>query len=250
MLLPKTAHTRWTGIAIVLFAALAFFGPVSRGTFAGAMLPAKASAPGAGDHRFPFATGSASHNLEAHAPNAATPERTVPENLKRLTVAERLAKIKSPQELMEKNKVFPMLHDANRFEGSVRVTATGYYAGYESTGKRPGHPGYGITYSGVRARHGILSTIAADPNVFPLGTILYIPGYGYGIVADTGSAIKGYKIDLYFETKEQVYKQWGKRDVNVFIVKKGDGKVSEQTLQQWNDILTTTASGALDALDL
>ena len=77
----------------------------------------------------------------------------------------------------------------------MKVTATGYTAGYESTGKKPGHPQYGITYSGVKVKRdrNTLSTIAADPDVFPLGSILYIPGYGYGIVADIGSAIKGQK---------------------------------------------------------
>ncbi|MDF2669739.1 MAG: hypothetical protein K0R67_2045 [Paenibacillus sp.] len=153
-------------------------------------------------------------------------------------VRERLSKMKSPQELMENNKLYPVLHqDISQFD-TVEVMATGYYAGVESTGKKPGHPQYGITYSGVKVRKGILSTIAADPKVFPLGTILYIPGYGYGIVADTGSAIKGKKIDLYYESKAQIYKEWGKRKVHVRVVQMGNGKVSEQTLLQWNDIMT------------
>ena len=109
----------------------------------------------------------------------------------------------------------------------VEVIATGYSAGYESTGKTPDHPQYGITYSGLRVRRDLLSTIAADPNVFPLGTILWIPGYGYGIVADTGSAIKGNKIDLYFETVEDVYREWGKKKVNVYVIELGEGKVTE-----------------------
>lgn len=110
---------------------------------------------------------------------------------------------------------------------AVEVVATGYSAGYESTGKTPDHPQYGITYSGLRVRRDHLSTIAADPNVFPLGTILWIPGYGYGIVADTGSAIKGNKIDLYFETAEDVYREWGKKNVKVYVVELGEGKVTE-----------------------
>jgi membrane-bound lytic murein transglycosylase len=93
----------------------------------------------------------------------------------------------------------------------------------------------------VKVKKGILSTIAADPKVFPLGTILYIPGYGYGIVADTGSAIKGKKIDLYYESKAQIYKEWGKRKVQVLVVQIGNGKVSEQTLLQWNDIMTAVS---------
>lgn len=73
----------------------------------------------------------------------------------------------------------------------TRVTATGYTAGVESTGKTPGDPAYGITYSGLPVERNTYSTIAADPAVFPIGSILFVPGYGYGVVADTGSAIKG-----------------------------------------------------------
>ena len=76
------------------------------------------------------------------------------------------------------------------------MTATGYTSGIESTGKRPGHPEYGITYSGVKAKRDLYSTIAADLRVFPLGTILFVPGYGYGVVADKGGAIKGNRLDL------------------------------------------------------
>lgn len=150
---------------------------------------------------------------------------------------ERIAKIKTADELMEVNKIFPALHDRWNELASVEVVATGYYAGRESTGKSPDHPEYGITYSGVQVRRDIFSTVAADPKVFPLGTILWIPGYGYGVVADTGSAIKGRKIDLYYETKEQVYKEWGKRNVNVFVIRRGDGKVTEALLNQLNGVL-------------
>lgn len=116
----------------------------------------------------------------------------------------------------------------------VRVVATGYYAGYESTGKNPSHPSYGITYSGVKVRRDDYSTIAADLRIFPLGTILYIPGYGYGVVADKGGAIRGNKIDLYFETKQDVFKQWGKKSVDVYIVRRGEGKLTEAFLNSLN----------------
>ncbi|WP_274652419.1 3D domain-containing protein [Paenibacillus humicola] len=117
----------------------------------------------------------------------------------------------------------------------VQVIATGYTAGVESTGKRPGHPLYGITYSGVKVRRGAVSTIAADPKVFPIGTLLYVPGYGYAIVADTGSAIKGRKIDLYFETKKQVFQQWGKRKVVVRVLRQGSGRLTEASLNALNE---------------
>ncbi|KHL93849.1 hypothetical protein QW71_21360 [Paenibacillus sp. IHB B 3415] len=124
---------------------------------------------------------------------------------------------------------------------SMKVTATGYTAGYESTGKTAKHPQYGITYSGVKVRRdkNAVSTIAADPKVLPLGSILYIPGYGYAIVADTGSAIKGRKIDLYFSTTKQVYKEWGKKTVVVQLIKRGNGKCTESMLKSLGHAIQT-----------
>nr|WP_156906490.1 3D domain-containing protein [Alteribacter aurantiacus] len=118
---------------------------------------------------------------------------------------------------------------------SHSVVATGYTAGIESTGKTQEHPQYGITYSGVKVKRDLYSTIAADPSVFPIGTILFIPGYGFGVVADTGSAIKGNKIDLYYETVEDVYAEWGKQTVDVYVVETGDGHLSEQDLINLNE---------------
>ena len=116
-----------------------------------------------------------------------------------------------------------------------QVVATGYTAGVESTGKNPTSPAYGVTYSGVKVKRDLYSTIAADLNVFPLGTILFVPGYGYGVVADTGSAIKGNRLDLYYETVQDVYNQWGKKTVDVYIVQKGKGKLSEAQLSSLNE---------------
>lgn len=116
-----------------------------------------------------------------------------------------------------------------------KVVATGYTAGVESTGKNTNHPQYGITYSGVKVKRDLFSTVAADPAIFPIGTILFIPGYGYGVVADTGSAIKGHRLDLYFQTVDDVYNNWGKKTVDVSVVKKGNGKLDEETLTRLNE---------------
>lgn len=118
---------------------------------------------------------------------------------------------------------------------TTTVIATGYTAGYESTGKNPGHPQFGITYSGVKVKRDLYSTVAADLNVFPIGTILFIPGYGYGVVADKGGAIKGNKVDLYYETVEDVYSQWGKKTLDVYVVQKGNGKLTEEDLKELNE---------------
>jgi 3D (Asp-Asp-Asp) domain-containing protein len=118
---------------------------------------------------------------------------------------------------------------------SHTVIATGYTAGVESTGKSEDHPQYGVTYSGVKVTRDLYSTIAADLNVYPLGTILFIPGYGYGVVADKGGAIKGNKLDLYYETVEDVYSKWGKKKVKVYVVKRGDGKVTANEIKKLNE---------------
>ncbi len=141
------------------------------------------------------------------------------------------------------NQQIPTDVDEQTLEGSfdwskyrkVKVTATGYTAGYESTGKEPTHPSYGITYSGVKVQRDMFSTIAADLTVFPIGTILFIPGYGYGVVADKGGAIKGKKLDLYYETVEDVYASWGKKLLDVYVVKEGKGTLTEKQLKVWNE---------------
>lgn len=115
------------------------------------------------------------------------------------------------------------------------VTATGYTAGKESTGKTPDHPAYGITYSGVKVKRDLYSTIAADTSVFPIGSVLFIPEYGFGVVADTGSAIKGNRIDLYYDTVQDVYNEWGKKTLNVYLIQKGKGTLTEEALQVMNE---------------
>ncbi|MCA0971784.1 3D domain-containing protein [Halobacillus litoralis] len=118
---------------------------------------------------------------------------------------------------------------------SHTVVATGYTAGVESTGKTPDHPEYGITFSGVEVKRDLYSTIAADLDVFPLGTVLFIPGYGYGVVADKGSAIKGKKLDLYYPTVDDVYTQWGKRTLEVYVIEEGDGTITEEEIVALNE---------------
>ncbi|MBY6036696.1 3D domain-containing protein [Fictibacillus nanhaiensis] len=118
---------------------------------------------------------------------------------------------------------------------TVSVTATGYTAGKESTGKTKSHPAFGITKSGVKVKRDLYSTIAADTKIFPIGTVLWIPGYGYGVVADTGSAIKGNRIDLYYNTVQEVYEKWGKKKIDVFVIKRGSGKITETELTNLNE---------------
>jgi uncharacterized protein YabE (DUF348 family) len=60
-------------------------------------------------------------------------------------------------------------------------------------------------------------TVAVDPSVIPLGTKLYIEGYGHAVASDVGGDIKGNRIDLHFATVDQA-RQFGRRVVKVYIV--------------------------------
>jgi len=62
-----------------------------------------------------------------------------------------------------------------------------------------------------------ISTVSVDPNVIPLGTYLYIEGYGYAIAADTGSAINGNELDLYFNSSSECY-NWGSKTVKAIVL--------------------------------
>jgi len=96
----------------------------------------------------------------------------------------------------------------------VRMEATAYTSGFSCTGRRPGDPWYGITASGMRVRHGV---VAVDRNVIPLGTMLYVEGYGFAIAADVGGAIRGYKIDLFMYDINDA-RRFGRRHINVWIL--------------------------------
>lgn len=72
----------------------------------------------------------------------------------------------------------------------------------------------GETASGRLARRG---TVAADPSVLAFGTRLAIPGYGEGTVEDTGGAIRGRRLDVWFPTHEEA-QRWGVRRLRVRIL--------------------------------
>ena len=95
--------------------------------------------------------------------------------------------------------------------------ATAYKAVYEmeATAYLPGDgDGRGITATGIKATWGV---VAVDPKVIPLGSRVYVPGYGFAIAADTGGAIKGSKIDLCMEDYGQAI-QFGRRPVEVYVL--------------------------------
>ena len=106
------------------------------------------------------------------------------------------------------------------FKNVITASATAYDLSYESCGKRPGDRGYGITASGMQARYGV---VAVDPRVIPLGTKLYIESadgswvYGEAIAGDTGGAIKGNKIDLFFNSRSECL-AFGRRTAKIYIL--------------------------------
>lgn len=71
----------------------------------------------------------------------------------------------------------------------------------------------GRTASGRYTEHGI---VAVDPRVIPLGSKMYIPGYGWAVAADTGGAIVGNKIDVWLPTNAACF-QWGVRQVKIKV---------------------------------
>lgn len=76
----------------------------------------------------------------------------------------------------------------------------------------------GITATGINLRENSnLKVIAVDPSIIPLGTKVYVEGYGYAIAGDTGGAIKGYKVDLFMSSKSDAY-DWGRRTVPITIL--------------------------------
>jgi len=76
----------------------------------------------------------------------------------------------------------------------------------------------GTSASGINLRaNSDLKLIAVDPNVIPLGTKVWVEGYGYAIAGDTGGSIKGNKIDVLFQTKGEAYK-WGRKKVLIKIL--------------------------------
>jgi 3D (Asp-Asp-Asp) domain-containing protein len=71
----------------------------------------------------------------------------------------------------------------------------------------------GRTSTGLPVGWGIA---AVDPSVIPLGTHIVIPGYGVAVAADTGSAVVGATIDLWFPTEAQA-DAWGRRTVTIDV---------------------------------
>ncbi|WP_051330895.1 3D domain-containing protein [Aneurinibacillus terranovensis] len=97
----------------------------------------------------------------------------------------------------------------------LHVTMTAYSSDPASNGTTANDPARMITKSGTTLKEG--RTIAVDPDVVPLGWWVYIEGYGFRRAEDTGGAIKGNRVDLYF-TSEEDARNFGIREKKLYVI--------------------------------
>lgn len=106
-----------------------------------------------------------------------------------------------------------------------------YYSGLTASGTKPNEPQPGL-FSKDSLKHPWIipfrivfpwllfsdpGTVAADTDYYPFGTEIYVPGYGYGVIEDRGSAIKGpRRLDLYYDDHDDAL-EWGRKDVDVYF---------------------------------
>lgn len=137
-------------------------------------------------------------------------------------INERLAPIQSQLNLLalilnRENKLTPnAVKDNSSLTGApenysriINMTATAYGPGPMDNGKWGN-----LTYMGGIVKKGVA---AVDPNVIPMGTKLWIEGYGFAIAEDQGSAIKGNRIDLAFNSRQEAL-DYGIQNVKVYVL--------------------------------
>ncbi|MGH2349677.1 MAG: ubiquitin-like domain-containing protein [bacterium] len=142
------------------------------------------------------------------------------ERLFRLTFADRVVVNRT---LVGERIVRTPLDRVISLGSQVLIVSRGQFAGKElilmvATAYSPWCcPGVdGVTANGMRAGYGV---VAIDPAIIPLGSRLYIEGYGYAIAGDTGGMIKGLRIDLGFDTRREAIR-FGRRPVRVYVIER------------------------------
>ena len=104
----------------------------------------------------------------------------------------------------------PTTENLNEDENIITVKATAYTADCEG--------GTGVTYTGIDLKaNPNQKVIAVDPSVIPLGTKVYVEGYGHAVAGDIGGAIKGNKIDVFIPSQSEA-EDWGIKTVDVKIL--------------------------------
>ena len=105
----------------------------------------------------------------------------------------------------------PKIAYANSAPRRITVEASAYTPWDE------GNSMTGLCADGSVATPGF--SIAVDPKIIPLGSRIFVPGWGWGKATDTGGYIKGYRIDLCMETVRET-DQWGRRDIEIEVYSK------------------------------
>lgn len=119
---------------------------------------------------------------------------------------------------IEEKKVDDVLSTTNSDNIKIESNPTNNYKEVY-TMMSTAYAGDTITYMGttpVRNPDGI-STIAVDPSIIPLGSKVYIPGYGLAIASDTGGLIKGNRIDLFLNSEDECI-NWGVQTVSLYLI--------------------------------
>lgn len=119
---------------------------------------------------------------------------------------------------IEEKKVDDVLSTTNSDNIKIESNPTNNYKEVY-TMMSTAYAGDTITYMGttpVRDPDGI-STIAVDPSIIPLGSKVYIPGYGLAIASDTGGLINGNRIDLFLNSEDECI-NWGVQTVSLYLI--------------------------------
>ncbi|SDC04084.1 3D (Asp-Asp-Asp) domain-containing protein [Melghirimyces thermohalophilus] len=125
-------------------------------------------------------------------------------------------RIPSPEKTKPQTEETDAVPAMARGKSLGEFTLTAYTSGPESTGKTPADPAYGVTSSGAPVTEGY--TIAVDPDVIPIGSLVYIEGIGYRVAQDTGKAIQGKRIDVYMTDVNEARQFGVKKGVTVELV--------------------------------
>lgn len=92
----------------------------------------------------------------------------------------------------------------------MTVSSTAYTANCEGCS--------GTTANGTNLKEiPYAKVVAVDPDVIPMGSVVYVPGYGYAVAADTGGGIQGNEIDVYMKNYSDAV-NWGRKNVNITII--------------------------------
>ncbi|WP_416150599.1 peptidoglycan-binding protein [Salipaludibacillus sp. HK11] len=156
-------------------------------------------------------SGQIDTSTDSTSENSETPENNTIENDK----SDESKEDKEPDETSNSNESKPQVTEQEESSPpssgtSMTVEATAYTAYCDGCS--------GITYTGLDLRNNPnKKVIAVDPNVIPLGSKVYVEGYGNAVAGDIGGAIKGHKVDLFMPDREDAL-AFGRRNIEITII--------------------------------